>query len=263
MTTLAAKQVGASGIPTLINASLYNPWDQVPAAPNAMDDEFTGWSGWTVWDATSAALLTDDGDGTFDARTTPAALHYRRKTIGSYIMLQFPITGGPGAPHQVFIYKAITGLTTNMLFWAKWTVLGQSNSNGALAPTGARFGVFADLAGRPSPVTLDTVEIGRTASSNQLRYLNSAGVGAGTTSTGLDRNLPTITVMEQRAANDRVAWALDEYGSAQSIPGAGNGNYVSAYVGWYLNPQQLTNLGGPWITIDYFRRKDGATAWIV
>lgn len=264
VTITATDNPGSSRVDVTIASSgsgggTANPYIDAPASPHADNDEFTAWSGWTVYDSTAAAVLTDDGDGSIDPWTYPASGHYRRKTVGSYILLQFPKTG-----NVVFVYKAITP-ASNMLVWSRWTWYTDWAS---VTPTNyAAFGTWQDSAGRPGS-SAAAVEHANIASGGRRLH---ASFNATRTMDGLVQsqgvNPPSIYGVFEASTTSRRIFTLSDYGDLQHDgTSPSTASVTTVYAGWRMAATASpTNANAmcPIMTIDYFRRKDSATAWVI
>lgn len=236
-----------------------NPYIDAPASPHADNDEFTGWSGWTVWDGTANAVLTDDGDGTIDPWTYPASGHYRRKTVGSLILLQFPKTG-----NVIWIYKAITP-ASNMLVWSRFSWYTDWTNT---TPTNySAFGLWQDSSSRPgnSSAAIEHANISSTGRRLHANFNASRSMDAATPTQGV--NPPSIYGVFEVSTTSRRIFTLSDYGDLQHDgTSPSTASVTTAYVAWRMALTASPNNASamcPIMTIDYFRRKDSATAWVI
>ncbi len=258
----AKKSVTISTLQTGIGTA--NPFVDVPSSPNADNDEFTGWSGWTVWDQTNNVNLTDDGNGSVDPWTAPAAGHYRRTTVGSYILLQFP-----SAVANVYIYKAITP-TTNMLWWTRCGSAHTFNNNAIQGGFGnITFASFIDNSGRPQVTTSGYTGGGwsMNGSSSRTPFAIQQGVSQTnvTSPTSGTAAYDIVGLMEISTTSRHVFFADSRTGDiAVDASSPYTASRTTAYIGFrVLTNTKVSNGINPIFTIDYVRRKNSATAWIV
>lgn len=251
---------------TIIGSTLVtNPYLLGPGGLHADSDEFSGWSGWTVTDTTSGTAMTDDGANSFDPWTFPATGHYRRKTVGgSQILLQFPKDG-----HGFRVWKLCT-LATNTLFWARWASSGTSiNTTGgsqALNEQYASFTLNAVTAGVPVATNACGLEVGDIGNNGQVigHLLNGTRTNALTKAVGVAA--PDITWCKCLSATDiTVGWADSQMGQQLPAPiaTAVTRGSTLASVCFTLGANNASSLTCPYLAIDFVRRLDSATAWIV
>jgi hypothetical protein len=241
--------------------SASTPYLDTPASPHADDDEFTAWSGWTVRDWSDNVNLIDDGDGPVHPWTFPAAGHYRRKTIGSQIVLQFPNT-----THSVVVYKSIT-VASNMLIWSRFSGTSGLLSGTVTANTTAQvhFGLFTDSGGFPVATNCFVVEQSDVGSGRKLGYLE--GVTRVQSSQVVNQGIPLLDIMGfmHLSSTSFVPFAVD---SASGEVHMLTSNAITAasatrvYIGYRI-VLGSSSAYCPSVTIDFFRRKDSATAWVI
>jgi len=253
------RRSGATLIGGIGGGATPNPYLDAPASPHADNDEFTSWAGWTVYDRTAAAALIDDGDGSIDPWTAPATGHYRRKTVGTLLMLQFPSDG-----HEFVVYKPITP-ANNMLLWAKWATSYCGDLSGGNTSSYAAFFAYANAAGIPDNANgkagieqMDQPTVGRKiafiAPTRTFALVGGGGV-----------NIPTIAGIFQQNTSKRYVFVVSEHGEIGSPDaGANTTTYTTAFVGWRLVAPTFTPGRMHAIyTLDFFRRKDSASAWVI
>lgn len=264
VTITATDNPGASRVDVTIASSgsgggSANPYIDAPASPHADNDEMTAWSGWTVYDSTAAAVLTDDGDGTIDPWTYPASGHYRRKTVGSYILLQFPKSG-----NVVYVYKTITP-ASNMLVWSRFTWYTDWTNN---TPANySAFGTWQNTAGRPGTAAA-AIEHANISSTGRRLHANFNGVRTMDAVTPTQGASPaSIYGVFEASATSRSIFTLTDYGDLQHDgTSPSTASVTTVYAGWRMALTASPNNANamcPIMTIDYFRRKDSATAWVI
>lgn len=239
-----------------------SPFLDTPSSPHADNDEFTGWSGWTVRDITAGANLTDDGDGPVHPWSFPASGHYRRKTIGSQIILQFP-----NSTNSIIIYKAIT-VASNMLLWSRFAGTSGLLSGTVDANTTAQvhFGLYTDSGGLP--VTTNQLVVEQTSLSGggrKLGYLE--GATRVQSSQIINQGVRMIDIMGfmHLSSTSFVPFAVDSASgdvhiyTSSAITAA---SATRAYIGYRVISGGSSTYC-PSVTLDFVRRKDSASAWVI
>jgi hypothetical protein len=236
---------------------------------DSLDDEFTAYAGWTMYGLNDASVLTDDGDGSTNPWTSPAAVHFRRRTLDSQLFLQFP-----NATKSYILYKAVTVADTS-LFWLRCAVSAQWDNNASGNSVDVGFGLWKDN-GSGLPASADALVV-------EWRNLSSTGRQIGL------MEPPGSTRVQSGQALQKGVSAPDIGGFFVSTAGVtGGANSVwrpffhSSHTGetWHVSGAARSVTGytrvwlvlrfdctvaqiSPIVTIDFVRRKVGASAWIV
>jgi hypothetical protein len=266
----AKKKVTASDLASYV-ATTYgarNPYLVPPTSPDAINDEFDTYSGWSMYNLTSAAAMTDDGDGSIDPWTAPASGHFRRYNANSHLFLQFP-----NAAAAIIMYKSIT-IAANTLLWARWSSPMAMTSNTNTDEVNVSFGVWKDN-GSGVPSSTDAIWV-------EHRNLSNAGRKIGWLEPSSVRNqansvlsqgipapdigalwIPTVGVSGGASTVFRPFFANSANGDVWHC--TGNRTVTGASRVWLAFRFDITASSGicPVASVDFARRKVSATAWIV
>jgi len=242
-----------------------NPYIDPPASPHADNDEFNSYThggAWSIWDRTGAAVPT--AVNSIDPYTFPAAGTYRWAIRGSWLHLQFPKNA-----NDYLLYKAVTVPATGALAFGRvccWTAF---NGNQVInASRNIAVGFWQNSAGRPSTTAPNFMSIVNTGVSNRFLQMAVAGSTSASAQNTTGQVATDILGMFLRTSPSNLAMPI----AATTSGDVNTTNNTSvftwtgtmAYTGFQFNMNaDATSALCPIVAIDYFRRVDSATAWIV